>query len=426
MAVMSLRRLVAVSAWLSAVSAGLQREQPHAPGPVQTPVPDLKDANLLLAPRVLTARPAPRALLQKRDTNTCGYLDGNSRSAYICGHDEAQCLFNTEASAVGCCLTTDCNIYTACLDYSASDRSSTLDMDRTRYCSDSDKPSCAVLRYADPTNSVSGYTIPTCDTVATTRQFYFRSFDTRPNSQTSRSSLVLTTETSAESTSTSASSSSSDITQAATTSDSTNTSTSTPAAASSSTPVGPIVGGVVGGVAGLGLLGLGVFFLLRRKKQDPASPMAPPGGPVYMPPPGQGPYPNQPSPPNMASMPGTPGAFDPRYSMVKPPMATTVSSMQGSHMSPDPMGISPANSPSPVYHTQMHAMAPIPGQMGMGTPSPPPPHHSMGGGTPPPQGHFAPQNGPYVPYPGPQKQEPHFGAAELPTQRGDGQVHELS
>ncbi|KAK4233911.1 hypothetical protein C8A03DRAFT_19098 [Achaetomium macrosporum] len=424
MAVMSLRRLVAVSAWLTAVSAGLEREQPHAPGPVQTPAPNLKDANVHLAPRVLTARPAPRGLLQKRDTNTCGYVDGSSRSAYVCAADDAQCLYNTEASAVGCCLTTSCNIYTACLDYSDSARSSTLNMDRTRYCSDSDKPSCAVLQYADPTNTLSGYTIPTCDTVATTHIFYFSALDTRSTTRTSSSTLALTTSTSDETTSSSSSSSSSGITQAATTRDRTNTSTATPDAESSSTPVGPIVGGVVGGVAALGLIGLGVFFLLRRKNQGLASPMAPPSGPAYMPPPGQGPYPNQTPPPNMAGMHHAPGAYDPHYSMVKPPMATMVSPMQPPPMSPDPMGISPSHSPAPAYHTQMQAMAPPPGHMAMGSTPSPPPHHSMGG-TPPPQGPFPP-NGPYVPYPGPKQQQAQFGAVELPTQRGDGQVHELS
>jgi hypothetical protein len=78
MAVMSLRSLVAVSALLPAVSAGLGREQPIPPGAVQTPAPNLKDAGAFqLLPRVLTAAPAPRGILQKRDTNTCGYVDGN-------------------------------------------------------------------------------------------------------------------------------------------------------------------------------------------------------------------------------------------------------------------------------------------------------------------------------------------------------------
>ena len=78
MAVLSLRWLVAVSAWLPAVAADLGREHPGPGAPIQTPPPSLKEGGVQLVPRVVTARPAPRAL-QKRDTNTCGYVDGNPR-----------------------------------------------------------------------------------------------------------------------------------------------------------------------------------------------------------------------------------------------------------------------------------------------------------------------------------------------------------
>lgn len=83
MAVMSLHWLVAASALLPAVSAGMGsgmgREQPNPPSPVQTARPRLEDAAVGLIPRVVvTARPAPRGLLQKRASNTCGYVDGDS------------------------------------------------------------------------------------------------------------------------------------------------------------------------------------------------------------------------------------------------------------------------------------------------------------------------------------------------------------
>ena len=56
----------------------------------------------------------------------------------------------------------------------------------------------------------------------------------------------------------------------ATVSSATVTSSSTPVAASSknSSHTGAIVGGVVGGVAGISLLGLAVFMLLRRRKPN--------------------------------------------------------------------------------------------------------------------------------------------------------------
>ncbi|KAG7286823.1 hypothetical protein NEMBOFW57_009140 [Staphylotrichum longicolle] len=431
MAVISLCWLVAASAWLPAVSASLGREQPAPGGPIQTPAPNLKEPARALAVRAVTQPPHARALLQKRDTNTCGYVNGNSMSGYVCNHSLAQCLFNTEASAVGCCLTTSCNIYTACLPYASSAATTTVNMDRTRYCSDSRYPYCAVLSYADPTGSLSGYTIPTCDSTSTTYKFYFSAFGANTPTSRSSSRLTLTTvssESSSSETSSSSSRSASDTTSPAPVPV---TSSATPDPGSS-TPVGPIVGGVVGGVAALGLIGLGVFFLVRRKKQDPASPpAAPPPAPApaqgFMPPPGQGPYPNQTPPPNMGIVPGAPGAFDPRYSMAKPPMATSVNPVQGPPMSP--MTVTPTGSPPPLYQPQMQPMGP---PMGMATP---PPHHAMG--TPPPMAWArlllratCRRTPSMLRTPGPQMQPPpqqqYHGAVELSTQRGDGQVHELS
>lgn len=147
--------------------------------------------------------------------------------------------------------------------------------------------------------------------------------------------------------------------------------------------------------------------------------MPPPGQgpfPNQTPPPGQGAYPNLTPSPDMTVVGGAAGAYDPRYSMAKPPIS--------------PVTVSPAASPPPIYHNQMQPMTP---PVGMGTP---PSHLAMGT---PPQGYYAPpQNGQFVPYPGPQmhqqqqqppppqQQQPYHGATELPTQRGDGQVHELS
>jgi hypothetical protein len=46
------------------------------------------------------------------------------------------------------------------------------------------------------------------------------------------------------------------------------TSSHSPTTDNKSAPVGPIVGGVVGGVAVLGLIGLGAFYLVRRRKKN--------------------------------------------------------------------------------------------------------------------------------------------------------------
>lgn len=151
MAVMTLRRLAAVAVWLPAVSAGLEREKPNPWAPIETPGPK-PEAEINLAPAAVTARPAMRALIQKRNENTCGYMAGDlseckpcmliilehdpdlfTAAGYVCAASSAVCLYNTQSSAVGCCLPTGCNIYTACLPYESSDATKTLDMDRTRY-----------------------------------------------------------------------------------------------------------------------------------------------------------------------------------------------------------------------------------------------------------------------------------------------------
>ena len=74
---MTLRWLVAVSAWLPAVSAGLEREHPNPWAPIETPG-SKPEAEINLGPAVVTARPVVRAVLQKRDANTCGYLNGDT------------------------------------------------------------------------------------------------------------------------------------------------------------------------------------------------------------------------------------------------------------------------------------------------------------------------------------------------------------
>lgn len=87
-----------------------------------------------------------------------------------------------------------------------------------------------------------------------------------------------------------------------------------------------------------------------------------------------------------------------------------------------PMNSPPAGTPSPGYPYQQQFNG-----MGMGTP--PPQHNGMG--TPPPMGMGIqappPQNGGYMPYPGHQQKMPmQMQPVELPTQKGDGELHELS
>ncbi|GAB1319761.1 hypothetical protein MFIFM68171_09971 [Madurella fahalii] len=393
MASLSLRWLVAAAAWLPAVLAQLEREHPKPwAGAIQTPAPK-HEADINLAP-ILTGRPAARNVLQKRDTNTCGYVNGDTASAYVCAADEAVCLYNDEASAVGCCLPTGCNIYTACLDYVSSDATSTLNMDRTRYCSNSDYPSCAALAYAD--GSWSGYTIPTCDSVATTYNFRMTTSGGGGDDFFGDSTSAITSSTPPPSSSSATSSSSQgfggDSNSPATESPDLSRA---PASEGQSAPVGAIVGGVVGGVAVIALIALGAFFLLKKKNRgQPSPPPMPPVNPAY---------PNQMLPPGMEGMQGAGGGFGPvdaHYSMVKPPMATTMNPMQGTPVQPpaSPMTLS-SSSPPPIYHSSMPPMAtqqPMPATATSQVPT-------------------------YAPY-----QPPPNNMVELSTQRGDGQLHELS
>ncbi|KAK4245962.1 hypothetical protein C7999DRAFT_42574 [Corynascus novoguineensis] len=439
MAVKSLGWLAAAAVWLPSV-AGMAREQVFDRAPLQTLAPLLREVGVDVSPLAVTAAPVPRAL-QKRSTQTCGYVDGDLVSSYVCAHSEAECLYDDRSSAVGCCLTESCEVYAGCLPYKSSKATKTYDSDKTLYCSNSDLPSCAVFSYADKTGSIAGYTIHTCDSVSTTYTMFFRPTDTSSSSRSTTTSESLS-ESPESTTGSSPTGTDSDSSPAETSGDSDSDS-------DSSTPVGPIVGGVVGGVAALALIGLGVFFLVRRKKQNGPNPAGLQGGPTgFMggPPGGPSGYANVPSPPNSAMGPIYSDSYDPLQNSSA--YAGSIHQMQNIPPSPHAMNPSPAGSPAPTYQyphqpqQQMHAMGGPPpphgmgmgmGMGGMGTPPPqhhgfgtPPPPMGMGTPTPPP-----PHNGYNMPYPSqelPKQQQMYMQAqpVELPTQKGDGQVHELS
>lgn len=107
---------------------------------------------------------------------------GDERVPFTCSAEwGAECRVNSDARAIGCCLSTACNIWTACLPYTSSRLASNRDTDRTMYwyalpacshsflpvpltspvsSSDLDEPECATLVYAD--GDYSGWTIPLC------------------------------------------------------------------------------------------------------------------------------------------------------------------------------------------------------------------------------------------------------------------------
>lgn len=219
-----------------------------------------------------TAAPEPKHLF-KRGTATCGYIEGDPLQAVTCRADlGAECLYDSRASAIGCCATTSCDIWTACIPRTDSSRTLTADMDRTRYCSNAASPHCAVYLWKDPT--WTGYTMAICDSVSTTYSFYpspLAAVDDTTTTPPRRSS---------SSTTISSSSSTSPF----------RTTSTTPSDNGGGTPVGAIVGGVIGGIAVLVLLGVGLFFILRRKRQNNNVPPVAPQPMVAAPPgPGQAP-----------------------------------------------------------------------------------------------------------------------------------------
>ncbi|KAH6613573.1 hypothetical protein B0J18DRAFT_469916 [Chaetomium sp. MPI-SDFR-AT-0129] len=435
---MNVRRLAAAAAAAACLPA-VSAVQLGPIGPAQTSPAELQDIPFDINPPTITPAPvAPRAILQKRDTATCGYVDGDGANGYVCANSAARCLYNDQASAVGCCLTTSCNIYTACLDYASSSATKTFNADRTRFCSNSALPYCAYYKYDENESSLAGYTIPTCDS---TRGSYIIFLTSTSASATATGS---SSESSSSSTSESSSASSTESPSATGTeadglpAETSSTATATPEP-SSGAPIGAIVGGVIGGIAALALIGLGVFFLMRRNSKNnrhnsppttavgtvpPSFPGGPPGGPYQQ-------LPTQASPQPHMSVMGDPAALDPRYN-------------NGLHSPHSPhMSISPQGTPSPApFGQQQYAQG-----LGVGPMGTPPPQH-QGLGTPPPQGYGAPPSpghsvGGYAPYgaPSPMHQQQYgqgpYGApqqqmpqqhhaVELPTQKGDGQVYEMS
>ncbi|KAI8955101.1 hypothetical protein F4801DRAFT_586975 [Xylaria longipes] len=169
-----------------------------------------------------------------------------------------------------------------------------------------------------------------------------------------------------------------------------------PAEKKSSTPVGPIVGGVVGGVAGLALIGLAIFFIVRHNNKKNAAAtgqpmqqtaaaggMAPPpaGAPGYPPqaynaPYGQQPYQQQTPPPQAYYPTGEqkPTGF----------VGLTPTGVPDRHDSTSPV----SQMSDPRYSTQPHSptttlnsnWGPQPGQPGQpGSPNVPPTVHEAGG-----------------------------------------------
>ncbi|KAK0651398.1 hypothetical protein B0T16DRAFT_453871 [Cercophora newfieldiana] len=191
--------------------------------------------------------------------NTCGYVSAQSGAAYTCVDKTALCVFITASGsgAAGCCGSTDCGFRLACLDYDQISSSSLCD---SECATDTFTEKCtnAAARFCGTIAFPNGATDYFCNSL---RVSTVMSADTTYYGQTGRSLIqtVLTDEISTTLR---------PLTTVTTTATPLPTNTS-----GSSTPVGAIVGGVVGGIAVLGLLGLGLFFLIRQKKKTKFQPV---------------------------------------------------------------------------------------------------------------------------------------------------------
>ncbi|GKT57146.1 DUF1620 domain-containing protein [Colletotrichum tofieldiae] len=241
--------------------------------------------------------------------NTCGYISARAGAAYTCGAS-ATCIFFTAVDRsnpgrVACCDSEDCGARRTCYDARQVSTSSLCDggclVDRfTLKCTNTARPYCNTISFA---SNIFDYWCNTAEN--STPQVASTTY--AGQSARAWSPLALTGDSTTSSTTRPVSS---------TTTISTDEETSTlpapvpPINDKSSTPIGAIVGGVVGGVAVIALIGLGIWFLIRKKKQNPHQqppPMSQPHMSYAQPPPPQG------SPPQHAAITHTQSFYDPKF-----------------------------------------------------------------------------------------------------------------
>ncbi|KAK4183995.1 hypothetical protein QBC35DRAFT_466845 [Podospora australis] len=243
---------------------------------------------------------AIRDIVLRQNPNTqCGYLNGLASNPITCP-EQGTC--STSQGYVACCPSGQtCNIFSSCLDYAAFTRGLCSNLGpQTLCCSNTALSYCNVLTYVDkPGQSLIG-----CNPAQYAAAVYATPTSTTSTSSTSSDPVVSTTSTSSD----------------------------------TGADIGAIVGGVIGGILLLAvIIGLLVWFILRRKKKKTAAaqdPMAALNSPAAMSP--------MASPPVLENSMASTGPFDPRNSVFKPAYGG------GGQVSP---GISPGfGGPPPVYN----------------------------------------------------------------------------
>ncbi|KAF6840446.1 duf1620 domain-containing protein [Colletotrichum plurivorum] len=248
--------------------------------------------------------------------NTCGYISGRAGAAYTCAA-QATCVFFTalrnNPGRVACCNTDECGARRTCFDQKQVSSSSLCNdgclIDTfTLKCTNSAAPFCNTVSFS---GSIFDYW---CNTVEiSTALPAVTSYDGEtgrtwvplPLDETSSSVLKPPTASgrftgTATGSPSDPSPSSGTVTDADGDVDSNKT----------STPVGAIVGGVIGGLAVIALVGLGIFLILRKKKEL-AQGQQPPGNQQPMTQGGYQPAP-QGSPTQYAATTHTQSLYDPK------------------------------------------------------------------------------------------------------------------
>ncbi|KAK6955372.1 hypothetical protein Daesc_003007 [Daldinia eschscholtzii] len=269
--------LLSIAALVTAVQAlALEGRHPE-PTLSSKPDPTFQFPKITLPPSIqdLAKRQNGQTVLVGPD-NTCGYFDGRPGAAFSCNGKDVTCALVTTANigAVGCCDQDDCGLRVACVDYREFVYSSAHEM-LTTGSTRSSAPFCATVTF------FSGIVDYYCDTLSdSTPQQLYTTWHGESDGRTFTPVVVTLDESVATSPFASATQTSGDDEdEDSRTSSSGSTGATAPAnneedssnpsnpSSKSSTNVGAIAGGVVGGVAGLALIGLGIFFLIRHNNK---------------------------------------------------------------------------------------------------------------------------------------------------------------
>ncbi|KAL0940895.1 DUF1620 domain-containing protein [Colletotrichum truncatum] len=361
--------------------------------------------------------------------NTCGYISGRPGAAYTCG-SVATCLFFTanrnNPGRVACCDSQECGARRTCYDQR---QVSTLGLcndgclvDRfTLKCTNTARPYCNTISFP---GSVFDYW---CNTLEISTP---QSAQTTYEGQTGRTWEPLALTDDASSSNARIVSTTSRISVSTTLpgpGPGPTTSVNPAPEEKSGAPVGAIVGGVVGGIAVIALIGIGIFLILRKKKQDPNQQQTPQQQPQMA----QNGYPGPPQGPPGGSPTEYAGTTTHTQSVYDPKFAATSPTgyQQSFGNTPPPQG----GFQQPGYFTAANMVPDRADTTSPGAVSQMTDHHRYS--TPPPPG---PQQ-PYQQQPPPpqqqqqQQQQQQFAAPpptihEAPTGNDGhrGQMHELA